>query len=169
MLKKISLLCLMLSLLTLAACGADSPAEVTEKFIAAQYRGNAEESYQYLCKADKERISLEDYKKSQKDLQDPMLKEFFANAGIVIKESAENGDTATVTAEQEIPDIGKVLKAGFKVAFNQHLKTEKEKQKALLDELGGKIPAKQITVKYTLLKENGEWKIKKPNPLNVLQ
>lgn len=169
MLKKISFVCLMFSLLALTACGSDSPAEITEKFITAQYRGNAEESYRYLCKADKDRISLENYQKSQQELSDPMLKDFFANAKIAVKESSENGDTATVTAEQEISDIGKVLQAGFKTAFNQQLKTDEERQKALLEELGGKIPAVTITVKYTLLKEDGEWKIKKPNPLNILQ
>lgn len=169
MLKKISLACLMLCFAALAACGSDTPSETVNKFLSAQYKGNAEESYQYLCKEDKEKISLEAYKKSQQDLSDPMLKEFFANASIEIKETAEQGDKATVTVDQEIPDIGKLLQASFKIAFNNDLKTDEEKQKALLEELGGSIPGTKITVKYSLLKEDGKWKVKQPNVFDMLK
>lgn len=169
MLKKISLSCLMLCILALAACGSDSPSDTVNKFLTAQYKGTAEESYQYLCKEDKAKISLETYKKIQQDLADPMLKNFFANAGFEVKETAEQGDKATVTVDQEIPDIEKLLQASLKVAFNNNLKTDEEKNKALLEELGGSIPGTKITVKYTLLKEDGEWKIKQPNTFNMMQ
>lgn len=169
MLKKIIPLHLVLTLVLLTACGTENPSETVSSFITAQYKGDAEKAYSYLCSEDQQRITLEEFKKSQKSLQDPMLKDFFANAKVEILEAKEEGNTAAVKANQEIPDLGKILQAGFKTALNPNLKTDEERQKAMLEELGGKIPASTVTVNYTVVKENDEWKIKRSNWFNLFR
>lgn len=169
MLKKFSSLYLIAAFLLLAACGTENPSETVSSFITAQYKGDAEKAYSYLCSEDQQRITLEEFKESQKNLQDPMLKDFFANAKVEILEAKEEGSTATVKASQEIPDLGKVLQAGFKTALNPNLKTDGERQKAMLEELGGTIPATAVTVTYTVIKENDEWKIKRSNWFNLFK
>lgn len=169
MLRKISCLYLFAALLLLTACGSETPAEVVEKFVNAQYKGKTEEAYNLLCSEDKQRISPEAFKNQQKELNDPMLKDFFAHAKIEILESKENGDTAEVTVNQEIPDIPSLLQASFKIAFNKDLKTDEERQKALLSELGGKIPASTIKIKYFTVKEDNAWKVKQPSLFNLFK
>lgn len=156
--KKSLLLFVMVIFLT--ACESKpGPKEVLQQFFEAQKAGNYEEAYQLISNDDKSVKSLAEYKK---ELEEPFVKALIGQISYRIVSVEVNGNTAKAIVEITGPDIASlmadIMAGAFSAAFGG--KSDEEINKELAEKWANKkLPPVTKRETFTLVKENGEWKV----------
>lgn len=149
----------------LAACGNESasPSETIDSFIKYSMAGDAENAYKLLDKNTAAKIKLEDYKKFVKDVMDPpAAKVLMQDFSYTINEVKEDGDKASAKVEQNIADFTQILPVIFTIGLKSPNLKEEEILEALKEHFNGKLPLIKQTFDYSLVKEDGVWKVIPP-------
>lgn len=159
---------LLLLLAATAAHAAESAKEAVNSFLTASVSGDPEKAYSYFASSIKEQLSFEDYRQFDEQSRHPVLQAIVTNMKFKILDAKENGDTATVKVEQDIPDLEKIMPALVNI-LNENEKIENvvDAITAITNHFGGEFPFKKDIFDYELIKENGEWKIIPPDITDI--
>lgn len=164
--KVLTNLAVVLCFFMLAACGSESasPTETIDNFIKYSMDGDAENAYKLLDKNTVANTKFEDYEKVTKTVAgNPVTKAFMKEFSYTINKVKEDGDKATAKVEQTLPDFAKILPAIPAIAKkNPNVKNEEDMLKAVKEHFNGELPLTKQVVDYTLVKEDGVWKVIPP-------
>lgn len=159
---------LLLLLAATAAHAAENAREAVNSFLTSSVSGDPEKTYSYFASSIKEQISFEDYRQFDEQSRHPVLQAIVTSMKFNILDAKENGDTATVKVEQDIPDLEKVMPALVDILNgNEKIENEIDAAEAIKKHFNGEFPFKKHTFDYELIKENGEWKIIPPDITGV--
>lgn len=159
---------LLLLLAATAAHAAESAKEAVNSFLTSSVSGTPEKTYSYFASSIKEQLPFEDYKQFDEQSRHPVLQAIVTSMKFNILDAKENGDTAVVKVEQDIPDIERIMPALADILNeNQNIENEADAAEAIKKHFNGEFPFKKHTFDYELVKENGEWKIIPPDITGV--
>lgn len=145
--------------------GKEAPDQVLTKYLKSLYSNNLKKTYSYLSKADKNTISRIEFIK-QKSLDNPFTIEIAKTVSSLrkykVNETVINGDNATVDITVTSPDMPKVMGEIFGPFHGQKsMKNPQEAARYMLKQYlkKGNVPMGKERGTFTLVKEEGRWKV----------
>ena len=145
--------------------GKKNPEDVLIKYLNALYSNNLKKTYRYMSKADRETISEKEFIK-QNSLDDPFFREtsktILKLSKFEVNETKIDGDRAIVNLTTIAPDMPRVLADIFGPFHGRKdMENPEEAMRYMLQQYlkKGDVPMTEDNRKFTLVKENGKWKI----------
>ena len=142
-----------------------SPDTVLIKYLKTLYSNNLEETYGYLSKVDKDTISRNEFIE-QNRLGEPFLQEMaktiYSLSKYEINETRINEDNAIVDITVTAPDMPRVLAEIFGPFHGpKDMKNPREATRHMLRQYlkKGDVPMVEERGNFTLVKEEGTWKV----------
>lgn len=145
--------------------GKEAPGQILTKYLKSLYSNNLKKTYGYLSKADKNTISRVEFIK-QNSLGDPFAQEIAKRVSSLrkynVNETIINNDNATVNITVTSPDMSKVMGEIFGPFHGpKSMKNPQEAARYMLAQYlkKGNVPMSKERGTFTLIKEEGRWKI----------
>ncbi len=145
--------------------GKETPGQVLTKYLDSLYSNNLKKTYSYLSKADKSTISRAEFIK-QNSLGDTFTQEIARTASSLrrykVNETVINEDNASVDITVTSPDMSKVMGEIFGPFHGpKNMKNPQEAARYMLKQYlkKGNVPMVKEQGTFTLLNEEGKWKV----------
>jgi len=145
--------------------GKEAPDQVLTKYLKSLYSNNLKKTYSYISKADKNTISRIEFIK-QNSLGDAFTQEIAKTVSSLrkykVNETIINKDNASVDITVTSPDMSKVMGEIFGPFHGpKSMKNPQEAARYMLKQYleKGNVPMVQERGSFTLVNEEGRWKV----------
>ena len=145
--------------------GKEAPDQVLTKYLKSLYSNNLKKTYSYISKADKNSISRIEFIK-QNSLGDPFTQEIAETVSSLrkykVNETVVNEAKASVDITVTSPDMSKVMGEIFGPFHGpKNMENPQEAARYMLKQYlkKGNVPMIEERGTFTLMKEEGKWKV----------
>jgi len=163
--KLTTIILILLITIPIFGFGKEAPDQVLTKYLKSLYSNNLKKTYSYISKADKNTISRNEFI-NQNSLGDSFTQEIAKTVSSLrkykINDTIINEDNATVDITVTSPNMSKVMGEIFGPFHGpKSMKNPQEAARYMLQQYlkKGNVPMGEERGTFTLLKEEGKWKV----------
>jgi len=145
----------------LLAAGCSSPGETVDQYLGSVYRGQFDNSYQYICNADRQKVDLDQYREQMEQALPEFVRSLYNHYDWQITSVDIQQTKATVKVQFTYPNfpkmLGEIFGSNWRRAYTDPAAAEMADRQ--LRTLYAEKPPPLLTADqtYKLVKENMQW------------